>query len=213
MKTDDLVRLLATGEGRVPRHAAARRYAVALSLGAITACGLMLGLLGVRPDLGDVIHVPMFWIKIAYVASLAMASLPAVLHLSRPGARVDWVLVVLAAPILVMWTLGADVLAGAEPTQRMALLFGKTWLVCPFLIAMLSAPTFTGALWAMRGLAPTHLPLAGAVAGLLSGTVGALVYCLHCPELAAPFIGSWYLLGILIPTAAGAVLGPRILHW
>ena len=35
MKTHDLVLLLATGEGRVPRHAAARRYAVAISLGMI----------------------------------------------------------------------------------------------------------------------------------------------------------------------------------
>jgi RNA polymerase sigma-70 factor (ECF subfamily) len=58
-----------------------------------------------------------------------------------------------------------------------------------------------------------HMTPAGAVAGLLSGAVGALIYCLHCPELAAPFIGFWYLLGILIPTAAGALFGPRLLRW
>ncbi|HWT72548.1 MAG TPA: NrsF family protein, partial [Oxalicibacterium sp.] len=38
-------------------------------------------------------------------------------------------------------------------------------------------------------------------------------YCLHCPELAAPFVGFWYVLGMLIPTAAGALLGPRVLRW
>ena len=64
-----------------------------------------------------------------------------------------------------------------------------------------------------EGLAPTRLRLAGAAAGLLSGAVGALVYSLHCPELAAPFLGFWYLLGMLIPTAAGALLGPRLLRW
>jgi len=68
-------------------------------------------------------------------------------------------------------------------------------------------------LWAIRGLAPTRLRLAGAAAGLLSGAVGALVYCLHCPELEAPFLGFWYLLGMLIPTAVGALLGPRLLRW
>jgi len=39
------------------------------------------------------------------------------------------------------------------------------------------------------------------------------VYSLHCPELAAPFIGFWYLLGMLIPTAVDALLGPRLLRW
>lgn len=65
----------------------------------------------------------------------------------------------------------------------------------------------------MRSLAPTSLPLAGAAAGLLAGSVGALVYCLHCPEMGAPFIGTWYLLGMLIPTAAGALLGRFVLRW
>ena len=55
--------------------------------------------------------------------------------------------------------------------------------------------------------------LAGAAAGLLSGTGGALIYTLHCTEMAAPFLAIWYLLGILIPAAVGALLGPRLLRW
>jgi len=39
------------------------------------------------------------------------------------------------------------------------------------------------------------------------------VYALHCPELAAPFIGLWYLLGVLIPAGIGALIGPRLLRW
>jgi hypothetical protein len=31
--------------------------------------------------------------------------------------------------------------------------------------------------------------------------------------MAAPFIGTWYLLGMLIPAAAGAMIGPRLLRW
>ncbi|MBI3433448.1 MAG: DUF1109 domain-containing protein [Hydrogenophilales bacterium] len=213
MKTDDLVRLLATGEGSVQRHAAARRYAIAIAVGVVAAGVLMLGVLGVRHDLAEAVRLPMFWAKIGYVASLGVASLLAVLRLSRPGARLDRVLPALAVPVVAMWTLAAFVLAGAEPGQRMGLLLGATWTECPFLIAMLSAPMFAATLWAMRGLAPTRLPLAGTAAGLLSGTVGGLVYCLHCPEMEAPFIGIWYLLGMLIPAATGALLGRRVLRW
>ncbi len=55
--------------------------------------------------------------------------------------------------------------------------------------------------------------MSGAAAGLLAGSLGALVYCLHCPELAAPFLGTWYLLGMLIPALIGSLLGPRLLRW
>jgi hypothetical protein len=68
-------------------------------------------------------------------------------------------------------------------------------------------------MWALKGLAPTRLRLAGAAAGWLSGALAALVYCLHCPEIEAPFVGIWYLLGMSIPTLAGGLLGPRLLRW
>ena len=213
MKTDDLVLLLATGEGRVARHAAARRYAIAIATGVVAATTLMLALLGVRPDLAAAAQLPMFWAKIGYVGSLAVASLLAVLRLSQPGAQLDRVLIALAVPVVAMWALAAYVLADAQPGERMGLMLGATWAVCPFLIAMLSAPMFAATLWAMRDLAPTRLPLAGAAAGLLSGTLGGLVYCLHCPEMAAPFIGTWYLIGMLIPAAVGALLGRHLLRW
>jgi len=92
-------------------------------------------------------------------------------------------------------------------------LLGQTWTVCPGLIALLSLPVLVGTLWAMKGLAPTQPILAGAAAGLLAGAVATAVYALHCPEMAAPFLATWYLAGMLIPTVAGALLGPRLLRW
>jgi hypothetical protein len=65
----------------------------------------------------------------------------------------------------------------------------------------------------MSGLAPTRLALAGAAAGLLSGAGGALIYALYCTEMAAPFISIWYLLGMMIPAAVGAMLGRQLLRW
>jgi hypothetical protein len=81
------------------------------------------------------------------------------------------------------------------------------------LIALLSMPLFIAALRVMRGLAPTRLRLAGAAAGFAAGATAALVYCLHCPEMSPVFVGFWYLLGMLIPTALGALIGPRVLAW
>jgi hypothetical protein len=85
--------------------------------------------------------------------------------------------------------------------------------VCPFLIALIAAPVFIVLVLILRGLAPTRLALAGAAAGFAAGSMGALVYSLHCPELAAPFIGIWYLSGMLIPTMLGTWLGPWLLRW
>ena len=112
-----------------------------------------------------------------------------------------------------MWLLAAVALFAANPQNHGELIFGQTASVCPFIIALISTPLFVGIFGAMRGLAPTRLRLAGAAGGLAAGSVGALAYSLHCPELAAPFLGIWYVLGILIPTAFGAWAGPRLLHW
>jgi hypothetical protein len=213
MRTDDLTLMLATGAVAVQPNIAARRYATALALGAAGAMLMMVMLLGVRADLEQAIFLPKFWIKLGYVACMAVGSLLLAERLSRPGRQLDHAPALLAAPVVAIWALATVVLVNADPLQRVSLFLGDTWAVCPFLIAMLSVPVFGSTIWAMRGLAPTRLRLAGAAAGLLAGTTGALVYCIHCPEMEAPFLGFWYLLGMLIPTAAGALSGPRLLRW
>lgn len=213
MKTDELIAMLASGVNPVEPDALRFRYTAALGWGAFVSTLLMAILLGVRPDIVEAVRLPMFWVKLAFPAALLAGALLAVLRLSRPGVRLGRVPAAVAAPVLAMWLLGAVVLFTAAPGERSALLFGDSAASCPFTITLLSVPLFIAALWAMRGLAPTRLVLAGAAAGLLAGSGGALAYALYCPEMAAPFIGIWYLLGMLIPTAVGAMLGPRLLRW
>lgn len=213
MKTNDLILMLATGAATVEPNVAARRYATALALGAAGAILLMVMLLGMRTDLAHALFLPGFWFKFGFVACMAAASLVLALRLSRPGMRLGKAPSALVAPVLAVWILASVALIDADPAQRTSLFLGDTWAVCPFLIAMLSVPVFGSTIWAMRGLAPTRLTLAGAAAGLLAGTTGALVYCIHCPEMEAPFFGFWYLLGMLIPTAVGALSGRRLLRW
>jgi hypothetical protein len=189
MKTDELITMLASGAEAVEPHALQRRFMIALGWGAFGATLLMAIMLGARPDLSEAVR------------------------LSRPGVRLGRVPAALAAPVLAMWVLAVVVLLSAAPAERVQLVFGDTWASCPFNVAILSAPAFVALLWAMKGFAPTRLALAGAATGLLAGAVGASVYTLHCPEMESPFLAVWYLLGMLIPTAVGAMLGPRLLRW
>lgn len=206
--------MLATGAGAVAPHATARRYAAALSWGGCATALLMVIAMGVRPDLSEAARLPMFWVKIAFPACLAAGALYAAGRLSRPGGRLGKAApAALAAPVVGMWVLAAFVLLAATAGERKALLFGSTWGECLLSVAVLSLPVFVAAMWAMKGLAPTRLALAGAAAGLLAGATGALIYALHCPEMQAPFLATWYLLGMLIPTGIGAFAGPRLLRW
>ena len=213
MNTDDMIRMLAANVQPVAPHRGARRLAIAAGVGIAGAAVIMVPWLGVRAQLAAEAQLAMFWGKAGFVALLFAAGLFAAGRLSRPGAALVWAPAAIVAALIAMWMAAAVVLLQAAPEERAQLLLGETWRSCPFNIALLSVPAFVAAFWAMRGLAPTRLRLAGAAAGLFAGAAGALVYTLHCAELAAPFLGTWYVLGMLIPAAAGALLGPRLLRW
>ena len=213
MNTDELARMLATGAEAIDQRAPVQRCALAVGAGVIAATVLMATWLGVRSNLIQDFGSPMLWTKFAFVAWLAVGGWVAARRLARPGARLARVPGALAAPVLAMWLLAAIALAGADAQGRGELVLGQTWSACPFNIAVLALPIFAAALWGMKGFAPTRLRWAGAAAGLFAGAAGAVIYAFHCPELAAPFLGVWYVLGMLIPTALGALIGPRVLRW
>lgn len=213
MKTDDLITMLAAGNGVPPGPGLRARYASALGWGAFAAMLGMALFLGVRPDLFETARLPEFWVKLAFPCVLLAGALLAALRLSRPGVPLQRAPALIAAAIAVMWLIAGMSLAAAAPGERAALVMGETWIDCLFAVSTLSVPVFGALVWAMKGYAPTRLALAGAAAGLVSGAIAAIIYTLHCFELAPPFVATWYLLGMLIPTALGAVLGPRLLHW
>lgn len=51
-----------------------------------------------------------------------------------------------------------------------------------------SAPSLCAAYWAIRGMAPICLVLAGAAAGLFAGAIAASAYALRCTEMELPFL-------------------------
>ncbi len=213
MKTNDLILLLTSDTVAVQPRVWRQRYALALTAGVIGAVLMMFAMLGVRSDIAVVAQIPAFWVKFAFPGALAAAALLAASRLSRPGVALDRVGLWLAAPLLLVWLLGVYELVGATPDQRDMLIWGETWATCPVYVSLLSMPAFIAMLWAMKTLAPTQLAWAGAAAGLVAGAVGAMAYALYCPESGAPFLGIWYVIGMLIPTTLGAILGPRLLRW
>jgi hypothetical protein len=205
--------MLAAGSSAVDTRVLQRRYAVAIGWGAFGATLLMASLLGVREDLWAAMRLPMFWVKLAFPIALAAAAIASLPRLSRPGARLAWLPGALAAPVLAVWLIAAVSLLIAGPDERRELVFGDTWIACLASITFLSAPLWAGLAWALRAGAPTRPVLAGAIAGLAAGAAAAAIYALHCTELAAPFIGIWYLLGMMIPAGAGALAASRFLRW
>lgn len=213
MKTDELVAMLARGNVEVSPRTVEWRLVLGLGFGTLVSVLLMVSTLELRVDLFAALGAPMFWFKLGFAASLMLGSLIAALRLGRPGKPVGHLSAGLVIPIAALWLLALATVTTAAPGQRLSMVFGATWTVCPWLIAMLAVPVFIGSMWSLAGLAPTRLHTAGACAGLLSGATAALVYSLHCPEMQAPFLAVWYVLGIALPTASGALLGPRLLRW
>lgn len=213
MKTDDLIDMLASGPDVAVAARPARASLPPLLAGLLASIAIMLAVLGPRPDLGQAEMLPAFWIKLVFSVALAVAGWLAARRLSAPGARIAVLPLWLGAPVLLIWSMAGVALLEAAPGARAALFWGETWRYCPLLIALMSLPVFAAALRVMRGQAPTRLRLAGATAGFAAGAAAAAVYCIHCPEMSTVFVGFWYLLGMLVPAALGALIGPRVLAW
>ena len=213
MKTEELIDMLARGPDVAVQRPPARDTAVPLLAGVLASMVLMLILLGVRPDLPQAVRLPAFWLKLGFSVALAGAAWWAALRLSVPGARTAAAPPMLATPVIMLWCVAAVALLQAAPETRAALFWGSTWRYCPPLIALLALPLLAAALTLMRARAATRPAWAGAAAGLAAGASAAALYCLHCPEMSAVFVGFWYLLGMLAPAALGALLGRRVLAW
>ena len=213
MKTNELIAALAADSAPVQAAEVARRFYLKLAGGAVLAIAAVLLLMGARADLAHASLQPMFWVKLFFPASLAAAALVGLRRLSHPGMRLGQVPAAIALAVIALWLMAALVMLASPSDERLPLVLGQSWLECLTSITLLAAPALGLAFWAARELAPTRLSLAGTAAGLFAGAVAAFAYAIHCPEIQAPFLAVWYVLGMSIPTAAGALLGPRLLHW
>lgn len=214
MRTDDLIDALAADAGRGAEPAPPRRLALVASLGGVAALLLVLGWLRARPDLGQAILGPMFWIKAIYTGLLGLAGYLAVERLSRPAGsgRRGWII---GAVVFGVCAVAGIYQAITSPDVQAALklLHGHSWRSCSPRILVLGLPMLALGLWALRGMAPTRPGLAGFAMGLFSGGVVATVYGLHCPEHTFTFLALWYSLGVLALGLIGGWAGRWLLRW
>lgn len=212
MRTDDLTEMLARNAAAEPRGRPDRWWLAAVAGATLVTVAIMLGWLGLQPRLLRVFGDPQWWGKAGFGFAMAMVGLLACWRLGRPGeGRLS--LVWAFGPLALLWAVALLQLGTAPETLRLDLVLGRTWRGCSMRVAALSIPALLAAIWVLRRMAPTRPALAGAAAGLFAGGVGATVYAFHCPELAPAFVGVWYVLGVAIPTALGAIIGPRALRW
>ena len=213
MNTDALIATMVHDVRPVPRHAVGRRLLIGGIGGALVSVVLIAATLGFRGDLGFAMRGFAFWMKWSYTISLGIGAAFMVRRLSRPepvDLRSFWPV---ALPFALLAIVSAAEVALAPPSDWLGMWLGRTWTKCPWLVLMLSVPIFIGLLWSFRRMAPTRLNAAGGAAGFAAGAWAATLYCLHCPEVSALFVLTWYTLGIGLAAAIGIIVGPRLLRW
>jgi hypothetical protein len=211
VKTNDLIDVLATGAGPAPRAMAARRLTPVVALGILASSTLALMVVGPIPL--ELFATPAPWVKLVYAGALAGAAAWLAARLGRPVPRTQGPVRAVLLVVSAMALLGVLALLSTQAGGRLTEVLGHSWARCPFNVLALSLPALAGALWALRGLAPTRPRAAGLAAGLLAGALGAFGYALSCTELSPAFVAIWYSLGIGLSGALGAILGPWILRW
>jgi hypothetical protein len=211
--TDDLIAGLSADLSKVAPGAVARRVALGLGLGGLGSAILMLAWLGPRPDLAQAVMTPMFWMKFGYAALTGLILAGVLVRLAKPAARIGALAMAAGAPFALVAMMAVVRMSHAPPQMQHALLMGHSSMICPWRILAIGLPLLAGAVWAVRGLAPTRLGLAGLAAGGCAGALGAMIYSVACNETSAPFLAIWYTLGMVLVAALGAAAGSRLLRW
>jgi hypothetical protein len=211
MKTDDLINMLARDAAPAERKRIGQRMLIGLAVGLVIAVLLVAFGLGLRPDIGAA-RMPVM-MKALFAAMAAAVMLPLAMRLMRPGRPLGWRLAAIGVFAALSLAAGAIAMMGEAPGERMRALTAGVFPWCVVLIPVLAAPTAAAMLWLLRGFAPTRLGLAGAAIGALAGGVGAVAYAMYCPTDSIAFVTTWYVLGIALSAALGALIVSRFLRW
>ncbi len=213
MNTKRLIEFLADSSSAVDPHEVRNRLVYAMSCGLLGCTVLLIAILGIRPDIHAAILTDVFWAKLGFSFSMMMGGLIVASRLSQPGQAVRGAWFGIVVPLVCIASASIISLYHSPSGTAWSLVSDRLWRSCPLDIAALSLPGLGALLHAMKRLAPTHLTLAGAVAGLIAGATAAFIYCLHCPEIEMSFWAARYVLGMTISATVGGLLGPMLLKW
>ncbi len=212
-KTDDLIDRLVGELKPVPRGALGRMLSLAILPGFVVSAVLLFLAHGFRPDIAQALYQPAFWAKGIYPLALAITGLVAMMVVARPGGVPKMSGLTSLGIYLLLVGLGLWQLHVAASADYPRMIFGRSAWFCPFIITATALPVFAGNIWFLRRAAPTAPRLAGFVAGMSAGAVGAWIYSWGCIENGLTFVALWYTLGIVLMGVIGTLFGRRFLSW
>lgn len=185
----------------------------AVALGATVAAMGFLAVFGVRPDAALALETWRFPTKLAIQLILAAGAGLLAYQLVIPGRNPQTGYLALAvAPALLVTTIAIEMMVMPQSTWADRAI-GTNSRICLTVIPLLSIPLLAGALWALRQGAAISPMGVGAIAGLYAGATAAFLYGTHCADDSPFFVALWYTCAIGLVTAAGALLGRRVLAW
>jgi hypothetical protein len=210
METDALIQTLA----RDPKISGPRMQTwLAISIMVALAYSVLaiLVVAGARLDFME--HLPWVAGKAGLSLMFALACVPLLLRLARPGRDAGVWLAALGALLVGCVMLVVGSLTSMPESERAFALTGGAFPVCAVIIPTMAAPTAAGLFLWLRKQAPTRPALAGMAAGILASALAAMAYALTCPVDSAAFVATWYPLAITACAAIGALVGRFALRW
>ncbi len=213
MKTDDLITAMVADNATVSPPIS-RTMWIAIAAGAVLAAAVFANLLAVRSDFFYAIsHEARFIFKFVFTLGLGIPALMLVHRLSRPDGRPGSLKYALTLPVLMLAAAIVMELYALPADHWSVSAMGSMPVACMKYIPMLSLAPLAAILFALRHGAPANPSMAGAAAGLLAATIGATLYASFCVDDSPLFLAIWYVAGMAIVTAAGAIIGARVLKW
>jgi hypothetical protein len=212
MRTEDLIEAIAR-DAAAPRPWLAGRMAAALIAGGAVSYALLELDLGLRPDVASALLTWRFALKVAVTALSLAAACWAAASLARPETTArDVAIALMAAPVVLALGVGYELIT-LPVAGWSARAIGNNARICLISVPLLSIAPLAAMLVALRAGAPRSATIAGAVAGLAAGGVGATLYALHCLDDSPLFVALWYSLAVALVALVGAVLGRWLLRW
>ena len=189
MKTNELIKALNADSKMtaMPSHSVWR---VALMVAVPVAAAVFFATIGPRPDFMLAAQTMRFLFKFVFTATLAVSAFLALRALSMPG---------IATGRVTRWLLAAPLLMAAAIAVELLLVPSGDW-----------GRRLIGTNWA---ICLTFIPLIGAVAGILAGSLAATFYAAHCTDDSPLFVATWYTLAIAALSGLGALIGRFYLRW
>jgi hypothetical protein len=150
--------------------------------------------------------------QLATALTFAGGAFWALVEITQPAScRYAWMFLI---PAFLLLGTGIAVDLTRHPSSGwLARMVGQKPGACFMLVSLFSLPILAGVTYVMRQSAPISPVCAGAFAGLLAGSIAALVYVWHCPDSAPLYFATWHGLAVLTVTMIGAVIGGKYLRY